>query len=98
MVVYNTSNLDDAHLRALMADGQRVLATIPGVREVAVGSVADESARYRHCWLIRFAAPEVIESYKRHPAHVAFADRLFRPVAADRLSADFHLADSWRHQ
>jgi fructose-bisphosphate aldolase class II len=44
-------------------------------------------------WLIRFAAPEVIESYKQHPTHVAFADHLFRPAAADRLTSDFRVAD-----
>ncbi len=34
---------------------------------------------------------EVIESYKHHPAHVAFADHLFRPIAADRLTTDYHV-------
>jgi len=73
-----------------MAEGQRQLSAIPGVREVQVGSVSDKSARYRHCWLIRFASSAVIESYKHHPAHVAFADRLFRP--ADRLTTDYCVA------
>lgn len=93
VVLYNAPNHDEVRLRALMAEGQRVLSEIPGVREVTVGSVADQSARYRHCWLIRFAAPEVIESYKQHPTHVAFADHLFRPAAADRLTSDFRVAD-----
>jgi len=93
VVVYNAPNLDEAQLRALMTEGQRVLSQIPGVREVAVGSVADKSARYRHCWLIRFVDAKVIDSYKQHPAHIDFAARLFRPVAADRLTADYRIAD-----
>lgn len=92
VVVYNAPGLDEEKLRAVMVEGQRALATIPGVREVEVGSVADKSARYRHCWLIRFASSAVIDSYKQHPAHVAFADHLFRPMAADRLTADYHMA------
>jgi fructose-bisphosphate aldolase class II len=93
LVLYNAPNLDEDRLRALMAEGQRVLSAIPGVRDVTVGSVADKDARYRHCWLIRLSAPEVIESYQQHPAHVAFAGRLFRPAAADRLTTDFRIAD-----
>ncbi len=93
LVVYNTPNLDEVRLRALMAEGQRSLSAIPGVREVTVGSTTGEGAPYRHCWLIRFSAPEVIESYRHHPDHVAFADRLFRPAATERMTTDYHIAD-----
>jgi fructose-bisphosphate aldolase class II len=75
-----------------MAEGQRQLSAIPGVREVQVGSVAEKSARYRHCWLIRLASTAVIDSYNQHPIHVAFADRLFSAVAADSLTADYCVA------
>lgn len=92
VVVYNAPGLDGEKLRALMTEGQRQLSAIPGVRQVQVGSVAGKSPRYRHCWLIRFASAAVIDSYKQHPEHIAFADRLFRPVAADRLTADYIMA------
>lgn len=88
VVVYNASCLDGERLRA-MEEGQRQLSAIPGVREVQVGSVANKSTRYRHCWLIRFASTAVIESFNQHPAHVDFADRLFSTAAADSLTADY---------
>lgn len=91
VVVYNASGLDGKRLR-VMEEGQRQLSAIPGVREVQVGSVADKSTRYRHCWLIRFASTAVIESFNRHPAHVDFADQLFRTAAADSLTADYLVA------
>lgn len=91
VVVYNASGLDEERLR-VMEEGQRQLSAIPGVREVQVGSVADKSTRYRHCWLIRFASTAVIESFNQHPAHVDFADRLFRTAAADSLTADYLVA------
>ncbi|MDD5391017.1 MAG: class II fructose-bisphosphate aldolase [Gallionellaceae bacterium] len=93
VVVYNAPTLDEGRLRALMAEGQRQLATIPGVREVVVGSVADKSARYRHCWLIRFASAAVIDSFKRHPVQASFIDRQFNAAVADRLGADYCIAD-----
>jgi fructose-bisphosphate aldolase, class II len=38
---------------------------------------------------VRFAHPAVIDSYRDHPDHLAFADNLFRPLAADRMTIDF---------
>ncbi len=32
---------------------------------------------------------KVIESYRDHPDHTAFANQLFRPIAGDRISIDF---------
>ncbi|MHB1566731.1 MAG: class II fructose-bisphosphate aldolase [Acidiferrobacter sp.] len=93
VVVYNAPHLDESKLRALMAEGQRVLSSIPGVRAVQVGSVADKSTRYRHCWLIRLASSTVIDSYKQHPAQIAFTDRLFGPVASDRITASYRIVN-----
>lgn len=73
----------------MQAEGRKVLGAIPGVREVFAGRAMRADARYRYCWLVRFAAPEVIASYRDHPDHVAFADSRFRPLARDRLSLDF---------
>jgi len=72
-----------------MAEGRRVLSAIPGVRAVFTGEAVKTDASYRYTWLIRFCHPAVIDSYREHPAHVAFADNLFRPVAGKRISIDF---------
>jgi len=79
----------------LMAEGRKVLGTIPGVRQVITGKAIKEAGvAYRYVWLIRFVHPAVIDSYREHPQHVAFADNLFRPVAGDRLSIDYQLVES----
>jgi fructose-bisphosphate aldolase class II len=74
---------------ALMRDGRDILGNIPGVRRVFVGNAVRADARYSHCWLVRFVHPRVIDSYRDHPDHVAFADQRFRPAAPDRVSIDF---------
>jgi fructose-bisphosphate aldolase class II len=89
LIVYNTADLGVAETRAMMAEGRRALGAIPGVRRVVTGTSVREDAPYRHCWLVRFAGPAVIDAYREHPAHRAFADERFRPVAADRISVDF---------
>jgi len=48
-----------------------------------------ENAKYKFTWLVEFVHEKVIDSYREHPDHVAFADNLFRPVAGDRVSIDY---------
>ena len=88
VIIYN-ADARDADVHAMMAEGRRVLAQIPGVRSVITGEAVQEEARYRYSWLVRFCHTAVIDSYRDHPAHVDFADSLFRPLAGDRISIDF---------
>jgi len=91
LIIYNVEGVDNVGAETMMAEGRRVLSAIPGVREVFIGEAVQEDAGYRYTWLIRFCHPAVIDSYREHPAHVAFADNLFRPVAGKRISIDFQL-------
>jgi fructose-bisphosphate aldolase class II len=88
-IFYNTADLDAAAVEDMMAEGRRVLGAIPGVQRVFTGQAVQDNAPYRHCWLVRFAARPVIDSYREHPAHRRFAEERFRPCAADRVSIDF---------
>jgi len=56
----------------------------------------EEDAKYRHTWLVRFCHPAVINSYREHPMHIAFADKLFRPVASERISIDYQTIEPGR--
>ncbi|MBI3546457.1 MAG: class II fructose-bisphosphate aldolase [Gammaproteobacteria bacterium] len=88
-IVYNSKNLGDSEVEQMMARGRASLSTIPGVRRVFTGRTLRPDAPYRYCWLVRFASPAVVTSYRDHPTHVAFADTQFRPQAANRISIDF---------
>ncbi len=89
LIIYNVSGLDRRGVHDMALEGKRILAAIPGVREVFIGESLRDGDRYRYTWLVRFCHPAVIESYRHHPDHVDFADRLFRPVAGDRISIDY---------
>ena len=91
LILFNLAAGGEAEADALMARGREVLAGIPGVRAVVTGKAIQPGARYQLSWLIRFAHPAVVDSYRDHPDHVAFADRYFRPVAGDRISIDYRL-------
>jgi fructose-bisphosphate aldolase class II len=94
LIIYNLEGGTERQAEAMMAQGRRVLAQVPGVRRVFSGRSVREGDKYRYCWLVRFAHPKVIDSYRIHPEHVAFADDWFRPCAADRISIDYQAAES----
>jgi len=89
LIIYNVEQLDDRDTDAMMSEGRRTLSEIPGVREVFTGEAVKEGSKYRFCWLVRFTNIAVIDSYRDHPNHIAFAENLFRPYASDRVSIDF---------
>ncbi|NOZ10553.1 MAG: ketose-bisphosphate aldolase [Gammaproteobacteria bacterium] len=89
LIIYNTERLGKADTEIMVAEGRRVLSSIPGVRDVFTGEAVQSDTKYQYTWMVRFCHPAVIDSYRNHPAHVAFADNLFRPVAGNRISIDF---------
>jgi len=89
MIIYNVERLSDEQAQAMMAEGRRVLSQIPGVREVFTGQAVRQESKYKFCWLVRFTDKAVIDSYRKHPGHIDFADNLFRPYAGERLCIDY---------
>ena len=89
LIIHNVIGISEQEVIAMMIEGQQTLSTIPGVRSVITGKAMRERAQYRYCWQVRFAAPEVIDSYHRHPDYVAFTNRRFRPVADREISIDY---------
>jgi len=92
VIIYNAETSNHAQVEEMMARGRDVLSRIPGVRRVITGNALKQEARYQFCWLVEFAHPNVIASYRDHPQHQAFADELFRPLASDRISIDYSVA------
>jgi len=89
VIIFNVEKTSDADAQKMMREGEAVLSKIPGVRCVNTGTAVVENAKYKFTWLIEFVHENVIESYRNHPDHVAFADNLFRPIAGDRISIDY---------
>lgn len=97
LIFYNLS-CPDQEAATVIAEGERVLATIPGVRQVFAGKALDESGQYRYCWRVQFASPAVVDTYRDHPLHVRYANNYFRPNAGDRVTQDFAPARSLPQQ
>jgi fructose-bisphosphate aldolase class II len=93
VIVFNPGAVDEDAVHDILSRGRDDLSRIPGVMEVEVGRSVNGRGKYRYCWLIRFAHEEVVHSYREHPVHVAYADKHFRPVAAERISADYEILE-----
>jgi len=89
LIIYNVVDITEQQAKTMMAEGRKILSSIPGVLEVNTGQAIKNDATYRYTWLIRFCHSAVIKSYRDHPLHTAFADTLFRPVAGERISIDY---------
>ena len=94
LIIYNVTGITEHEVNAMKAEGRQALSAIPGVREVVTGRAMKADAKYQYTWLVRFCHPAVIDSYRDHPNHVAFADQHFRPVAGDRVSIDYQRVDT----
>jgi len=91
VIIYDVHGIGKANAETMIAEGRQVLSAIPGVREVFTGEAVQNDAKYRYTWLVRFCHTAVIDSYREHPDHVAFANKLFRPVAGERISIDYQM-------
>ncbi len=89
LIIYNVEGINEQDTIKMAMKGKSVLEKIPGVREVFIGESVKQNDDYRYTWLVKFCNQAVIDSYREHPDHVAFADNLFRPVAGNRISIDY---------
>ena len=88
-LIFFNLTCNEPEAAGIIAEGERVLGTIPGVRRVFSGKALKDSDHYRYCWRVQFASEAVVESYREHPVHVSYADTYFRPHAGDRVTEDF---------
>jgi len=80
--------IGEEELAAMADEGRERLARVPGVRRVFHGRRVSGRDAWPFGWVIRFASAAVVETYRDHPDHLAFADGRFRPAAPERLSLD----------
>lgn len=90
VIVFN-SPAPPQQVQAMAEHGKRVLGAIEGVTDVRFGVAVAEETRYRYFFDIGFTDEAVIESYRRDPAHLRFAQEEFRPLAQDRITTDYRL-------
>jgi fructose-bisphosphate aldolase class II len=92
LILFNWSQAAAEQAAAFEHQGEAELRAVPGVRSVAIGAALQGDARYHRAWFIRLASPAAAAAYMADAHHLGYADRVFRPHAADRLKTDYRLA------
>lgn len=89
IITFNAEQSGEQQIHALMDEARRVLANIPGVREVFTGEAVKEGAKSSFCLRVRFCHKAVISSCLEHPDYVAFFNNVLRPLTDIETNIDY---------
>lgn len=89
VVLYNVpEEVSESDVAAIMREGKKSLIAIPGVRNIRAGRAIQSDGKYRYCWLISLSSQSAVEVYRNHPDLLHFSNKVFWPVATDRIELD----------
>jgi fructose-bisphosphate aldolase class II len=88
VIVFNAI-VPEERVRVMAQRAIAVLGALPFVTDIRFGIAAAPEPRYRYYLDIGLVDEAAIETYRSHPVHVRFADEEFRPIAPDRITADY---------
>ena len=89
IVLYNAQeDLPESKVTAIMRDGMKSMANIPGVRSIQTCRIIHSDGKYKYCLVTRLASQEALAAYRKHPAYLNFSSKVFWPVAADHTTLD----------
>ena len=81
--------LDSAESAAFLADGRRLLTSIPGVQHFAVHRQISPKSDLEHRFSMVFEDEAAYEAYSAHPTHTAFVAERWVPEVAEFQEYDF---------
>lgn len=77
--------VDDVEM--VLSRGRRLLAAIPGVREVSAGHTETEGAKFRFIWRVMLAHADAREGYLHHQNYRDFNHRLLSSLSSDKMAS-----------
>jgi hypothetical protein len=75
----------------LLEQARSVLGSVPGVRNLRVGTGIKDDYEYPISFVMDFDDEAVLESYQVHPEHVRFRDELLGPLIEGKLVYDYEV-------
>jgi len=89
LIVHNAGAQSTRSVDGLMSEGKRILAQIPGVRDVFTGVAMKENSEYNFCWSLRFTHQAALDSFRQHPEFETFLKQQLNPNVSDIISIDY---------
>lgn len=98
LIMFSLTTRDETEINAIMHEGQQVLSSIPGVREVFTGKTLENNSNPRYTWQVRCCHSALLKSYPENPGYTAFMDKLFRSIADEKITIDFKTLNPGLHK
>ena len=87
IVLYNIPDtLTENEIALMLHDGKKLMADIPGVRDIRTSRNLQPNGKFRYCLSVRLASPAVLETYQNHPAQMHFLNKILRPAITDHVT------------
>jgi hypothetical protein len=80
--------VSDQEKKAVLEGGKRMLESIPQVKAVVVGRVAQEDLEFSYGLVTGFESVQDLEAYRSHPEHIRWLQEVYQPVVLKTLVTD----------
>ncbi|MFO7594321.1 MAG: class II fructose-bisphosphate aldolase [Pseudomonadota bacterium] len=94
LTLFNIEMADIADVQMVLSRGRRLLAAIPGVREVSAGHSMASGTKYRFIWRVMLAHADVLEAFTSHRNYREFCHRLLSSISSDKLTTLYQSLDT----
>jgi heme-degrading monooxygenase HmoA len=71
-----------------LREANKLVESIPGVRSIHNSQSLETDGKFRFCLRVRLASKTALELFKKHPAHIRFANKVFLPIVTDHVTSD----------
>jgi hypothetical protein len=90
MVIFTLKHARDSKAAStFLADGKKILSSIPGVKNFQVFSQVSRKNNYDFGFSMIFSGRTDYEKYSGHPDHVSFVDKRWKTEVSRFLEIDF---------
>ncbi len=89
VIKFNLPESEPEDEAMLARRAHRLLSPLPGVRELVIGEQLGDGGTPQHCWQLRLASAEALESVTRHEDFTRFCRRYLRDVAAEMTTVSY---------
>ena len=89
LIVHNVSSNLTESFASIMLEGKKLLAKIPGVRDVFTGESMQGEGKYRFCWRVQFTHQAALDNFRDHQKFGNFLKKKLTPNVSDLIKVDY---------
>lgn len=91
IIVHKSEAADALQTQQMVLQGKHELSRIPGVMNVNVGKSVMQNGISEYCWLICLANKSVVETFKKDPIYLSYANNYLSSQGKENSSVDYEM-------